>query len=535
MRHTIKAVDKTVLLVGVALSAVVLSPLMVDAQQTDDPDASKKHPVDDSTETGKSKNEKEETNASQNPDPSSYAEQISSLKRELADQKAQMRAMDERNAKTEAEVQTLRETMVTEDYIFEVLDNPNEAESNLLSFWGFYDMLYSKRFYKESSSYNFYMSTTSSFVLTNVNLYLKSTLTNTFSVLLETLMTFLPVAQEEEIEYADIPGTAYKRWDMLVSNPDSSEEFNIGGISIERVQLQWSPKDWFNILAGRFLTPFGIWNIDHGSPVVIPIRVPYMQLRQMVIKAQTGIQIYGRFFPFDNVYLDYAFTVSNGRCPTEAVHDLDENKAVGLRLQLTINTADVRFSFGGYGYVGTDKDQKKVVFSEIGPDGALDMNAEDPVRVERIDLATGREIVLTADMKLSFFGIVLQGEYVWKRMDFTDPYLFNTQHTVMQGGSAIDEWYYASYLGYSGYGLVAYTLPLDRWIDPVAVTPYFYIEKNISYDTASFVNFTTIWSGINVKPTAFLTLKAEYMYTIPEDKKLYSNMHGVSVQAAVSF
>lgn len=527
MKHCIE------MILAVLLS-VVWTPFAIVAQQSDASATSSSAFEDGTIQTETVENASDSPKVLPDLEPSSGAETVSALKKKLAEQDARIRAINERNAEKNAELRALKKAVMSENDDFQEIEVNAESNQSFLSFWGYFDLMFFKRFYDEHGTYNYFLLSNSSFVLTNINLYLKSVLTNTFSALLETSLTFLPIMAEEELEYVDVPGSEYRRRDMEVINPYTSEMSNVGGINIERIHLQWSPKDWFNVLAGRYLTPFGIWNIDHGSPVVLTIQVPYMQLRNMVVKAQTGLQIHGRFFPNDDIHVEYALTLSNGRGPTEAVFDLDENKAVGLRLHLTFDNSTVQFSVGGYGYVGTEKDDKKVVSVKTRDDGTLDMDAKDPIRVDRIDVGAGREIVLTADIKLRLFGITLQGEYVWKRVDFDEPFLFTTDYTLLQGGSVADEWYYASYLGYSVYGLLAYTLPLEKWIAPVTITPYFFIEKNISYDTASFANFDTIWFGVNIKPNVFLTLKGEYTHTIPE-LDVYGVMHSFALQMAVSF
>ena len=88
-------------------------------------------------------------------------------------------------------------------------------------------------------------------------------------------------------------------------------------------------------------------------------------IREFIPSAQTGVQLFGRFFPYENTYLDYALTASNNRGPAESVYDLSDNKAFGLRLKGSYEGKDLSTSLGGYLYYGTVKDIKVSVLSEI--------------------------------------------------------------------------------------------------------------------------------------------------------------------------
>jgi hypothetical protein len=90
-------------------------------------------------------------------------------------------------------------------------------------------------------------------------------------------------------------------------------------------------------------------------------------------------------------------------------------------------------------------------------------------------------------------------------------------------------------IGYSFYGLFGYTLPLDKWIDAVKITPYFYLEKNVQNDTLDYLNVKTFWWGLNVKPKPFLTPKAEFSLFLSYENGQVSDMKAMAGQMAVSF
>src|SRR5690606_11496706 len=111
-------------------------------------------------------------------------------------------------------------------------------------------------------------------------------------------------------------------------------DIRIGGIAIERAWIEWSPHQLFSVKAGQWLTPYGLWNVDHGSPTIIPAARPFMIDESLVPEAQSGLLAEGRVDVTDALAIEYAAGVSNGRGPIDMYFEYDANRALTGRLKL---------------------------------------------------------------------------------------------------------------------------------------------------------------------------------------------------------
>lgn len=69
----------------------------------------------------------------------------------------------------------------------------------------------------------------------------------------------------------------------------------LGRIQIERAWLEYSAHSLLTIRAGQGLTPVGIWNVDRGTPTIIPPSRPYVIGIGMFPTRQTGFELYGSY------------------------------------------------------------------------------------------------------------------------------------------------------------------------------------------------------------------------------------------------
>ncbi len=154
---------------------------------------------------------------------------------------------------------------------------------------------------------------------------------------------------------------------------------------------------------GIFLTPFGIWNVDHGSPARTMVQPPLMYSSHFggFPERQLGIELYGRART-GAVSWDYHLTVSNGGGPTQLYFDLDDNKAIGARLKVS-QAGRVRWHFGISGLWSTTTDNEQHL--ELP-----DFDVTDEITVRHDDLVLGAD----ASLKVDGFAVATEVVASWR-------------------------------------------------------------------------------------------------------------------------
>ncbi|MBW2276903.1 MAG: hypothetical protein JRF63_05385 [Deltaproteobacteria bacterium] len=311
------------------------------------------------------------------------------------------------------------------------------------------------------------------------------------------------------------------RENTTVSDPYTWEENQLGGVVIERVHFTWQPRDAFAVTGGRFITPFGIWNEDHGSPVLLPSYPPYMMLRQTIPTRQTGFMVHGRAVPWETLFFDYALTLSNGRGPTEQVYDLDDNKAIGLRLRATYERTNVRFAIGGYGFYGTTTDTTKHATNVFPPEFQIE-------QTERF-----KEIAGAADLLIEIFDVRLQAEYARGLIRYrTRPIRVYPMANVQSPYGELQP----DYVRWDAYVLLAWTLPLDALLGDMKLTPFVMWDQSVPDDTLHDFDIRGLRGGLNFKPNSFVVIKADFIHVdFYRSRLVKEDSWIVSGQIAVAF
>ncbi|HEV7559223.1 MAG TPA: hypothetical protein VGO00_27300, partial [Kofleriaceae bacterium] len=202
------------------------------------------------------------------------------------------------------------------------LDPSSSGFDDHLSIYGFADINWQNLRWSHP---NQYLANTSSFIFGNLDIYLAKNLTPKARSLVELRFLFAPNGSQN----ADGSVVDTSAQDLS----DFQRSLQWGGIVIERAYVEYDIHPLLTVRAGHWLTPYGIWNTDHGSPTIIGTIRPFIIGEQFFPEHQTGLDAFGSI-PLGGYKLGYHATLSNGRSPAEAQADFDNEPAFGGRLEL---------------------------------------------------------------------------------------------------------------------------------------------------------------------------------------------------------
>jgi hypothetical protein len=301
---------------------------------------------------------------------------------------------------------------------------------------------------------------TRTFSVGNLNVYLAKNLTAKARALTEVRLTFLPNGSMN----ADGSYTSTSAQDLA----NFSRPATWGGIVIERVYVEYDVFDHLTVRAGHWLTPYGIWNIDHGSPVILATNRPYIIGEQFFPEHQTGLDVFGSHDLAD-VKLSAHLTASNGRASTEAVSDPDSKLAFGARVEAETPWG---LKLGGSYYRGRSTGLPASVVA-VAP--------------------TYREASYGGDAQFKQGAVQIQGEVIVRDREYSAGQLAPGSPSFVQ--NTRDFGYYV---------LAAYHL--DRWWN---MTPFAYAERYEPADVSFFKGLSDVQVGLNFRPAANLIFKVQ--------------------------
>lgn len=279
-----------------------------------------------------------------------------------------------------------------------------------------------------------------------------------------------------------------------------------GEVLIERAWMEWTFRDWFKVLGGNFFVPYGIWNLEHGDPILLSIRTPVVLRFQLFPERCTGIQIFGTV-DLDEFEMTYYAWVGNGkgsRISSGDDQDSNNNKATGGRLQLKFPDSEpLRDVYVGVsGYIGSVRGPEypnaitgltPLFRAAMASEGNLaTFNQLAAARFNAIGEPNGKYIdqVWGADIRFRLYGFFFQGEFI---MNYVDP------------RNAIN------FKELGGYVQAAYEFNLEKW---GLLSPYFqyaYLDANDEF-RKELASHYIITAGLNWKPYTSVVLKTEYFF-----------------------
>ena len=280
-------------------------------------------------------------------------------------------------------------------------DPTREVTESAIKIYGFADFTYGG-WLRTPGQWEGVLNHNLSFYVGKLNVYMDSDLGSDWKSMVEVRFMFLPNGTPALLngsttglppQLSDPIANSGRYMVQASDYSDLGRPIPWGGINIERAYLEHTFSSYLKVRAGRFLTPWGIWNVDHGSPVIIGPVKPYVIGEQFFPEAQTGFEALGSVAVGDNATIGYHLTLSNGRGPVEQYQDYDNNKAFGGRLFLRgYWLGDL--TVGASGYSGTVTDQRQ----------EIDVTTQS---VKWFNFERYRELALAADVR-----------WLWERIHF---------------------------------------------------------------------------------------------------------------------
>ncbi len=375
----------------------------------------------------------------------------------------------------------------------ELTSSQNEGFKRGIKLSGFMDFGVSRVF--QANGYLQILDRNESFAIGHANVYFASDITRRLRSLLEVRFTYLPHGVDSDGDGQ--PNSA--------AVPDytniSGVPTELGAIAIERAYGEYEFDPRLTVRFGQWLTPYGIWNVDHGSPTIIPIGVPFVISQDTLPHRQTGLDVFGSLDTSEYSTVQYHLTLSNGRGPYVSYLDLDRNKGVGGRLQFGYQRLG-DLNFGASCYFGKSTAAIRAPNQGAGP----------PQQIT----SQFKEVALAADIKWDWKGLLLQGELV-------------TQQTKYAEGGRYDVFFARTLppdkIIWGAYGLVGSRIPA------VELMPYVKVERLHS----SPVKLTSIAGGLNYRPLPELALKLELSRSVQTTFSTTSTASVLSSQIAWAF
>ncbi|MEM6930601.1 MAG: hypothetical protein AAF602_26930 [Myxococcota bacterium] len=357
-----------------------------------------------------------------------------------------------------------------------------ESETQQLRLYGFADTTFRLPLWPQDASWAAFAGPAPTFMVSNLNLYLESQLSSRWASLTEVRFLYNPNGSFDNLREGSFAQTDTLTLDVLENRP-----LRWGGIEIERAWVQYEASQLLQVRVGQWLTPYGIWNIDHGSPTIIGVVRPWIIGEELLPERQTGIQVHGQG-RIGGHRLSYAATVSNGRGRLSAFRDLDANKALGARVAWE-HGVERRIKIGLSTYGGR---MSVLSYSFQGSGTGFDISSTLDRRYDELSFA--------ADLLFETRRLRLQAEVATNERRWDDTARAVADLSVSQESFEADGVEHGVYL------LAAYRLPWAG-LRPYAIYSYWHPNQAV-VGTTSFYRF-----GLNVRPVPRVVLKVEGNFT----------------------
>lgn len=384
-----------------------------------------------------------------------------------------------------------------------------------LNIYGFSDFTFWYPLMKADNPWRRVLKSQPSFFVGNLNTYFDSSLTDRWRALAEVRFLFAP--HGTTVDQDD--GTVVRIDNTVEDNAEFGNQVRWGGVVIERASVEYAVAEWLTVRAGLWLTPYGIWNVDHGAPAIIGIRRPFTVRQQPFPERQSGIEILGAR-DLGAAEVGYHLTLSNGRGPADSSYDLDANKALGGRAWVRLRAvgeliAGVSFYRGRF----TSTRERWTT------------NAAGHAYLEREPLIQYDEQALAGDLRWRKGGWHAQGEAMWNERRFVNPYR-PAQSAATPGMFVPDG------ARWGGYGLGGYRLAWHGVMPYLGVEYFRFAPGDLPGQVGYLPYGFGVTAGVNVRPVPTVVLKVEFIRaTFPEAATGWGDrpLQGASAQVAWAF
>ena len=265
---------------------------------------------------------------------------------------------------------------------------------------GFADFTYGQYLFAKEAGVDNSFGKDASFYVGNLNLYLDAQLSQRARSLIEVRFTYLPNGKGA----TDGATQTYTRTNYAA--PDYNEGnrvVNLGGIIIQRAWVEYRFDELFTLRAGHFLTPYGIWVVDHGSPVIVGVQRPFVIGQQFIPESQVGLEGYGSV-NLGSLLVGYHLTVSNGRIGTHPEYmSLNGKPGLGARVYVESNALGT-LRVGASGYTGRYTDPAWVIVNGF-PTKKI---------TQRYD-----ESAVGVDVHWDYKSVLVNTEYIFQKVHYT--------------------------------------------------------------------------------------------------------------------
>jgi hypothetical protein len=386
------------------------------------------------------------------------------------------------------------QTALVSNYVIEaeaqqVID---ARENPALRLYGFADFGVTTMLRDGTRAIEGYFGASPRFAVGNLNVYLEADLADGFRSLAELRFTYLPNGAPDL-------STGMRTSTLASDYTQFGQSVAWGGVVIERVFLEYEFHPLLTLRAGQWLTPVGVWNVDHGSPTIIPAMRPYVITANLFPLRQTGFEVYGSQLFGRSLTVGYNFTLSNGRGNVDSYLDFDHNKALGLRVYAT-SRALGKLTLGGSVYYGRSTTSNRIVATLSGGNAGLEA-----------DIASQYdELAYAGDLQWRLAELRVQVEVFGNQGVYTAR--GRPRAPVSEGNGLVPD-----FARWGGYALIAYSLP---WLTLMPFIDLEYVADGnaVTAGPASSGRVYAASGGLNLRPGSSVVLKVQYYHGVVKNR-----------------